>query len=93
MSKRITLKKARQLAPNHGWVCPLCGRVNAPTVPQCPCTTPREIPAIPAPYYPAYPATPWPYDSWPFPRYPGEVIITCGAFHPVASNSRQMGSK
>ena len=28
---------------NTGWVCPVCGRANAPWVGQCPCWTPKTI--------------------------------------------------
>ena len=29
-----------ELPPRQGWVCPKCGRVNAPWIPTCGCTTP-----------------------------------------------------
>ena len=29
-----------ELPPQQGWVCPKCGRVNAPWMPTCGCTTP-----------------------------------------------------
>jgi len=28
---------------SQGWRCPVCGRVNAPIVLECPCTAPRTI--------------------------------------------------
>ena len=29
-----------ELPPQQGWICPKCGRVNAPWLPTCGCTTP-----------------------------------------------------
>ena len=38
---------------NAGWICPKCGRVNAPWVAQCPCTNNWSAPGVPyTPYYP-----------------------------------------
>lgn len=29
--------------PNQGWLCPACGRGNAPFVMQCPCFKPKGV--------------------------------------------------
>jgi len=44
----------------EGWVCPKCGRVNAPWVLGCPCAIPNAI-TVPI-VYPVYPTI--------FPPYP-----------------------
>lgn len=33
----------------EGWICPRCGKVNAPWVMQCSCN--RNLPKVGAPYY------------------------------------------
>lgn len=36
----------------EGWICPRCGKVNAPWVMQCSCNTNTQIlPKVGAPYY------------------------------------------
>lgn len=36
----------------EGWICPRCGKVNAPWVMQCPCNRNTQIlPKVGAPYY------------------------------------------
>jgi len=39
---------------NEGWVCPKCGKSNAPWVASCSCTRYYQ----PYPYYPFYPTQP-----------------------------------
>ena len=34
---------------NHGWICPVCGRVNAPWITKCPCS-PADIKLNPCTY-------------------------------------------
>jgi len=31
---------------NYGWICPVCGRGNAPTTHTCPCTPPPFTPVV-----------------------------------------------
>lgn len=42
----------------EGWICPRCGKVNAPWVMQCSCNSNTQIlPKVGAPYYEGYQAT------------------------------------
>lgn len=52
--------------PRQGWQCPVCKRINAPFVSQCPCSS---VPVTPMPWYPVYPL-PW------YPTYPWTVICS-----------------
>lgn len=68
-----------------GWICPLCGKANAPWVPQCHCNSP----SCPAPQYPygpwqVPPDHPVPQPYWPSQplQYPERPIITCCAGGP-----------
>ena len=54
----------------EGWVCPKCGRVNAPFVDHCPCSSIDNIKVNPIPYYP-YPYV-QPYIPW-----DGHLKVTC----------------
>jgi hypothetical protein len=60
----------------EGWLCPKCGRVNAPFMDHCDCVPkidyiPNVVPFI-APY-PLYPGCiPWPYRPW-----DGTIVVTC----------------
>lgn len=59
---------------NTGWICPKCGKVNAPWVASCDCVSSIKItyPPYVAPYQPYNP--PWyPYTPWISP------IVYCGA--------------
>lgn len=49
-----------------GWVCPLCGRANAPWVTSCACVS--AVPVAPQPY---------PYPWWPTSTH-DPVTIYCG---------------
>jgi len=59
---------------NTGWICPRCGKVNAPHVAQCDCVGGGKSLPCPQPYYP-------PYDPYPTVRpYPPqwwEWYVTC----------------
>ncbi len=50
----------------EGWICPRCGRVNAPHIDQCSCEPPVRINPLPVFPQPIYPQ-PCPY---PQPYYP-----------------------
>lgn len=52
------------MSKNEGWVCPLCGVVNAPWVEQCHCRNAAQPAWLPVP------------PVWPWPSPPYE--ITCG---------------
>ena len=42
----------------EGWICPLCGKVNAPWVMQCSCNRKTQIlPKVGGPYYEGNQAT------------------------------------
>jgi len=51
--------------PPQGWVCPICHRVNAPWVVQCPCGGEPSIPPT-IPRWPTNPTYPpfGPYMTW-----------------------------
>jgi len=50
---------------NEGWVCPRCGKVNAPWKESCDCVVaPVKNPYPEYPAYPQYPVVPW------YPMYP-----------------------
>ena len=36
-SKSYTINEHPKVFKQYGWVCPLCGRANAPWISQCPC--------------------------------------------------------
>ena len=36
-SKTYTINEHPKVFKQYGWVCPLCGRANAPWISQCPC--------------------------------------------------------
>ena len=40
---------------DYGWICPKCGKVNAPWQSSCDCNTHYIPHLVPFPYYPAYP--------------------------------------
>ena len=52
---------------NEGWVCPKCGKVNAPWKESCDCVEIVKNPYHEYPAYPEYPVPPW------YPPY----IVTC----------------
>jgi hypothetical protein len=58
----------------EGWLCPKCGRVNAPFMDHCDCvpkiTYIPFVPYSPLPQFPNYP--PWPYRPW-----DGTIVVTC----------------
>ena len=57
----------------QGWICPKCGRVNAPWVAHCPCYFGGWQPAPPQPWYPQpYCPQPW------YPYFGPRWTITCG---------------
>jgi len=63
----------------EGWVCPKCGRVNAPFMDHCDCISkvdyiPNVIPFI-APY-PLYPDYTKPY-LFPYQPWNGTIVVTC----------------
>jgi hypothetical protein len=62
------------MSNNEGWVCPLCGKANAPWVPQCGCD--KKANETVYPFTPWYPGTADP--KW-YPPYPTYPIITCCA--------------
>ncbi len=48
-------------AAPQGWQCPVCKRVNAPFISQCPCSS---VPVMPMPWYPIYPPPWYPTGPW-----------------------------
>lgn len=74
---------------NQGWQCPVCGRVNAPQVLECPCQTAERVQETRPPWQDPYP------DAVPFgpvvpsrtsdPR-PGTWTLWCG--RPVVQESK-----
>ena len=57
----------------EGWRCPVCGKVNAPWVSQCPCCDGEgTYPKIEGPYVP-YEPRPW----WTDPNHRWPEIICC----------------
>jgi hypothetical protein len=57
------------MSKNEGWVCPLCGKVNAPWVPQCGCDAKKYEPVYPDDFKEGK----W-HPMCPYPTYP---VITC----------------
>ena len=54
----------------QSWICPKCGRVYGPSVPECAvCNAEIPVPRIPYPNPYPNPYEPWPkpYDPWPYP--------------------------
>jgi hypothetical protein len=49
----------------EGWVCPKCGKVNAPWKGSCDCVVPVLMGYPTYPVYPQYPYwTPYPWPNW-----------------------------
>lgn len=44
---------SKKIKKNYGWVCPKCGRVNAPHIDACPCSEHKDY--WNQPIYPNYP--------------------------------------
>ena len=51
-NKKNIRRKGGIVMAQEGWICPRCGKVNAPWVMQCSCNTNTQIlPKVGAPYY------------------------------------------
>lgn len=67
---------SKKIKKNYGWVCPKCGRVNAPHIDACPCSEHKDYwiqpiyPDCPGPIYPDCPG-----DYWIYPNYPNDYLV------------------